>query len=226
MILVFSYPFIVCLVFAVGFLFCMKFSPRRGYEIFQRLSTILYPCCLFALFVVLFFKSVQEMGVETLGMVFPRNFSFLVVLLIAPLVGVGIYWMELFLSTRIAQFVTAKYSQRVSSVVLHRSAIERVKQTPRLKLWVILSVLISFFEEFIWRGYAITTMRDSMGIASSLAISSVLFGINHAYFGLQPVFLKSVSGALLGAIYLITGSIWPPFLAHATFNIRLILKTP
>jgi hypothetical protein len=79
---------------------------------------------------------------------------------------------------------------------------------PRLGLYLLFSwTLAAFGEELVWRGYVFNRLlgllsgrRASYSLA--LALTSVLFGLAHAYQGAPGIIVETVSGLILGAAYL------------------------
>jgi membrane protease YdiL (CAAX protease family) len=70
-------------------------------------------------------------------------------------------------------------------------------------------------EEFLYRGYAltqITSMTGSLGLGYFL--SSVAFGLAHVYQGKLGVIGTTISGALYGAVCVMTGSVVPCMIGH------------
>ncbi len=79
--------------------------------------------------------------------------------------------------------------------------------------------LAAFGEEIGYRAYLMTRFGEMagggrIGKAVSLIAVSLLFGFGHFYKGPAGVVESTVSGLLLGAVYLVTGNLWAPILAH------------
>ncbi|MCL0090191.1 CPBP family intramembrane metalloprotease, partial [Dehalococcoidia bacterium] len=51
-----------------------------------------------------------------------------------------------------------------------------------------------------------------------LPISAVAFGLNHYYFGIRNVALKTFSGLIWGAMYLLIASLLISFVSHLAFE--------
>lgn len=79
---------------------------------------------------------------------------------------------------------------------------------PRLALYVVLSwTLAAFGEELVWRGYVLNRLLGLVGrwrapYSVGLVLASVLFGLAHAYQGAPGIIVETVSGLILGAVYL------------------------
>lgn len=88
-----------------------------------------------------------------------------------------------------------------------------------------------FGEEIYFRGYLHAALERQLRLAPMIAISSVLFGLRHAMqlaflgpdypFGAAAtwVLVGVLLGIVLGLLYARTRSLWPPIVAHYTFNL-------
>jgi membrane protease YdiL (CAAX protease family) len=77
----------------------------------------------------------------------------------------------------------------------------------------------AFGEEIGYRAYLMTRFGEvagggRLGKAISLIAVSVLFGFGHYYKGPAGVVESTASGLLLAGVYLATGNLWAPILAH------------
>ena len=81
------------------------------------------------------------------------------------------------------------------------------------------SVTAGIVEETIWRGFMIWYLGHMMPIWAAAAISTIGFGIAHAYQGAANVPKVTLVGAAFTALYLLTGSLWLPMILHAIFDI-------
>ena len=82
---------------------------------------------------------------------------------------------------------------------------------------VLMVVVIGpFAEEVFFRGFIFPALRARLGLAWALAVSGAIFAVFHVNPKVMlPIF---VTGVLLAWLYHKTGSIWPPFVAHALQN--------
>jgi len=83
--------------------------------------------------------------------------------------------------------------------------------------WVLLSFTAGFCEEAAFRGYLLTRIKlfgKTRGWLLPVIISSLAFGSGHAYQGLGGFILLSIYGAMFALLFLRTGSLWPPIIAH------------
>jgi membrane protease YdiL (CAAX protease family) len=100
---------------------------------------------------------------------------------------------------------------------------ELMPVTPREKgLYAGLSFCAGFGEELAYRGYAIPAVIVAGGSASAaLAVTSVAFAVLHSYQGVLGVVRTGVIGVIMGAVFLHTGSVWPPIFAHVVIDLAV-----
>ncbi len=88
------------------------------------------------------------------------------------------------------------------------------------RLFAGLSLCAGFGEEMAYRGYALTALILATGSATlALIVTSATFGVLHAYQGPIGVVRTGVVGLIMGAVFLHTGSLWPPIVAHTLIDL-------
>lgn len=91
-----------------------------------------------------------------------------------------------------------------------------------LALLVVAAGLGPLAEELLFRGLVYAWMRRHLDVLPSAALSALLFASVHAIPWLIPSFFAI--GVVLALLYERSGSLWPPVLAHGTYNaINLML---
>jgi membrane protease YdiL (CAAX protease family) len=86
--------------------------------------------------------------------------------------------------------------------------------------FVLLSMSAGLGEELAYRGFLVPTLTLLMGWPWGAAIlSSVLFGLLHAYQGWLGVVRTAALGFVLAASFILTGGLWPAILAHAILDV-------
>jgi membrane protease YdiL (CAAX protease family) len=83
----------------------------------------------------------------------------------------------------------------------------------------LLSVTAGIVEETLWRGFLIWYLAAFMPVWVAAVVSSVAFGIAHAYQGPANIPKIMLVGGVFAAIYLLTGSLWLAMLMHAVVDI-------
>ena len=86
----------------------------------------------------------------------------------------------------------------------------------RVPVFAVVSILAPLGEEVFFRAFLLTALVAAIGRLRGMIVSAAIFSVAHLGIGtLFPIF---VLGMLLSWLYLRTGSIWPPFVAHAAQN--------
>jgi membrane protease YdiL (CAAX protease family) len=97
------------------------------------------------------------------------------------------------------------------------------------------AVLAPIYEEALFRGFALTAWRLTVGARAAIVRSSLLFVVAHVLFVGGDSFREAVSLAIVGGVvrvpvafvlgwlYVRTGSLWAPIGLHAAFNAILIV---
>lgn len=83
----------------------------------------------------------------------------------------------------------------------------------------ILSVVIMapMIEEFVYRGVILSSIQKH-GDGFAVVISGVLFGLMHGSGGIGAVVAASISGVIMGFVYVRTRSIWINIAVHLIYN--------
>ncbi|HEY4115580.1 MAG TPA: CPBP family intramembrane glutamic endopeptidase [Rhizomicrobium sp.] len=105
-----------------------------------------------------------------------------------------------------------------------RKWLAQIKMTPRtegqLALFMLVSVTAGVWEELLYRGFLIWFLAPSVGLPGAAIVSSVIFGLAHAYQGWRGVVVTAAVGLSLAIMYLATKSLWWLMLAHALVDIN------
>jgi membrane protease YdiL (CAAX protease family) len=91
-----------------------------------------------------------------------------------------------------------------------------VPQTGADWIWFVpLAASAALCEEFLYRGYALTQIAAlSHSVVAGVVISSIAFGLGHAYQGRIGMAGAALTGMLYAALFVIGGSLLPCMLAH------------
>ena len=82
-----------------------------------------------------------------------------------------------------------------------------------------LSVIAGLGEEIVFRGYALSALAGVTGVAAAGVVTSLAFGVLHAYQGALGVVRTAALGGLLAWSFVAAGSIWPVVTAHAVLDL-------
>lgn len=96
--------------------------------------------------------------------------------------------------------------------LLPRTARER-------RVFALLSMAAGTGEELAYRGYAIPVLTPLLGVAGAAILSTVVFGVIHAYQGILGIVRTGLMGGVLAWGFLATGSLWPPIIAHTLIDL-------
>jgi membrane protease YdiL (CAAX protease family) len=142
------------------------------------------------------------------------------VLLAAVAVGLLLYVNELALSAQVRRLLARDHRAPVRTLVQGQSAALGALEAPPMGSFMAASALISFAEELVWRGFLVYWLATQWGLPlwQALVVPALLFGVNHAYFGLRSVVLKAIDGVVWGLLLVLTSSILAPFVSHLTFQ--------
>ncbi len=84
-------------------------------------------------------------------------------------------------------------------------------------VWVVVSMTAGFCEEIAFRGYLMTRLRilaRTKTWVMPVVVSSLAFGVCHAYQGWPGLILLTPYGFMFALLYLRTRSLWPCIIAH------------
>ncbi len=85
--------------------------------------------------------------------------------------------------------------------------------------FVALSVTAGIVEETVFRGWLLWYLQGWLPLWAAVVVSSALFGLAHLYQGATGVAKTAVVGLAMALLYLLSGSLWLPILAHAMIDI-------
>ncbi len=124
-------------------------------------------------------------------------------------VGLGALWARL-------------RGSRVARIALHQ-------QASVTALGVIAAVVTAIAEEVLFRGVGLHLLETVLHwpALAAVAMSALVYGLNHLWFGGLTVAQKVVSGLGFGALYDLSGhSLLVPLLAHVVQNLLVLLVLP
>jgi membrane protease YdiL (CAAX protease family) len=87
-------------------------------------------------------------------------------------------------------------------------------------VFVVLSFSAGLGEEVAYRGFLVPALTLVFGsVLGAALLSSLVFGILHAYQGWLGVVRTALLGMALAAAFIFTGTLWPSILAHAMLDV-------
>ena len=103
----------------------------------------------------------------------------------------------------------------------------RVEPAPAGSSWdtawrvTVLLAPAALAEELAFRGYVFAVLRESAGTAAALVTTSLLFGLIHFTnpgADIRALAVVALAGLFLGAVLIVTGSLYAAWLAHLAWN--------
>lgn len=101
----------------------------------------------------------------------------------------------------------------------HRAALGNLvhflpRDNAELRVFFGLSATAGIVEEIVYRGFLVWCLALLMPLWLAIIVSSVAFGLAHTYQGPLGILRTGIAGLALGILYVASGSIWLPILAH------------
>jgi membrane protease YdiL (CAAX protease family) len=83
-----------------------------------------------------------------------------------------------------------------------------------------LSVTAGICEELLFRGFLIWYLGHYTGVIQAALLSSVAFGVGHAYQGPRGIAVTALIGAFMSGVYLLSGSLILPMIIHVLMDLH------
>lgn len=93
-------------------------------------------------------------------------------------------------------------------------------QTQReIRLFDMVSVTAGVCEEILYRGFLLVVLTPVVGIWTAVGLTSVIFGLGHAYQGLAGIGKTALVGLVMALLTVFSGSLFIPMLLHAVIDL-------
>lgn len=112
--------------------------------------------------------------------------------------------------------------RRVDRVALHGSA-------PQRTIAVVSVCIVAVAEEVIFRWIGIDLLTSQLGwpVWAAIAVTSIVYGLNHLFYGWPTVGQKMVTGAIYGTLYVVSGhAVLVPVIVHVVHNVVVLTIVP
>lgn len=144
---------------------------------------------------------------------------------VVPVLTPGAIGVAIGLFIVLAVMISRWRSSEAATVAAARdrlSALESMLPHTRgeLALFRALSVTAGVCEELLFRGFLIWYLGHYTGIIQAALLSSLAFGVGHAYQGPRGIAVTALLGAFFSGMYLLTGSLVLPMLIHALMDLH------
>jgi membrane protease YdiL (CAAX protease family) len=178
---------------------------RRVYLFF-----ILYQWALVAAVVALWLAQGRPWSALLLGVPRPLGLTVGLVLAVAYVV-LGLVQRRAILSRPALRAQARRQLSDLEPLVPHTPAERR--------LWPLAAVTAGICEEVLFRGFLLAFIAHFAGIVAAVAVSSVLFGVYHMYYGPKGILKTGVLGLIFAAIALWSNSLIPVIVLHAAIDL-------
>jgi uncharacterized protein len=118
-----------------------------------------------------------------------------------------------------------KQTKKASPEKLNKS-LDRVRRlipkTPTERaVWILVSISAGVCEEILYRGWLLSLFAATLGsVWFGLLISSIIFGLAHAYQGRNGILGTGVLGIIFGLLFIFSGSLIPGQVLHAVIDLN------
>jgi membrane protease YdiL (CAAX protease family) len=92
-----------------------------------------------------------------------------------------------------------------------------------------MSLVVGVGEEIVFRGWLIRWLAGAplgLGLVAAVIVAAAVFGIDHGYQGVAGIVSTAVLALVFTLIFLATGTLWVPIVAHALIDLRVLLLVP
>ena len=211
----------------------------------RRNSTapILYAVCVVV--AVLLACILAEFDAQRLGLVEPnlygsRLLAYAVTLPVAASVALGMFFFELGVASSVLNrgrnsnstalqgqsthagtepFAQSSKGRSAETGLGHANALAGVVQlVSNPVIFGTIALVTALGEELLFRGLLLSTLRSLVPLSSALIVQAIMFGTNHASFGVRNVLTKSINGIGWGFLTIAFGSIVVSALSHILFQ--------
>jgi uncharacterized protein len=86
-------------------------------------------------------------------------------------------------------------------------------------LWTVMALTAGVCEEIFFRGYLLSVGTSIVGLVGAVILTSLLFGLYHAYYGWKGIAQTGILGLILSVIALWSGSLIPGMIIHSTADL-------
>lgn len=173
-------------------------------------STMISHWCIFTIALILWGYSGRNWSALGFGLDLDGSFAVAMVLTVAGIVAL-VFQRRHFLGS--GQEGLDKFRTQVGNldIFLPRNGNE-------LGRFYGLSLTAGIVEEVLWRGFMIWYLSLFMPIWAAAVISSIGFGVAHAYQGIRNLPQIALVGGMFALLFVLSGSVWLPMIMHAAVD--------
>jgi len=166
-----------------------------------------------ALAVLLLAWSTLSRPVADLGLVVPQGIGFWTGVVVVLLLAAVLYrsWRK---AGAMAEADKARQRALLGDLVQFLPTTDR-----HFRYFTGLSVTAGIVEEVVYRGFLLWYLTLYTPLWAAVVLSSAAFGLGHSYQGVAGVIKTLVVGAAFAIMYVATGSVWLPIVAHIVVDL-------
>ncbi|MDH3216762.1 MAG: CPBP family intramembrane metalloprotease [Candidatus Krumholzibacteria bacterium] len=124
----------------------------------------------------------------------------------------------------IQSVVVLRNPERIQTVRKQQGSVDLMALIPKnereARWWPAVSLTAGVCEELLYRGFLIAVFSYLFNTWMALGLSTIIFGLGHFYQGPSGVLKTGFVGLILGALYILTGSLWAPILVHFVLDLN------
>ena len=154
---------------------------------------------------------------EMLGLAAPSGLAFWIGLTVVAMVGIFLGMQVA--SARRSPEIRAQVRKQLQKEFGTGAAFMIPRGRHERRYWIALSLTAGMCEELLYRAFLMWYVMSWLPGIAAVPISAVVFGIPHFYLGWGGMVKATITGGVLAAIYLITGSLWIPMALHAVIDL-------
>jgi len=129
----------------------------------------------------------------------------------------------------IMPLLSAKYRDRMTKRYSKDLATSLPCNNKERLWWVAVSMTAGVTEEIIFRGflfYLLIAVFPAISTVMIIVAASAVFGLCHMYQGINGIIMTAAIGALLGYLFIATGSLIPVILLHFIIDLANVFVLP
>jgi membrane protease YdiL (CAAX protease family) len=228
LIFIACFPLVTLGIFTLVYAYHYGIKKRAPSE---KVIFLVYPTIMLIAFIIVLLDIIhqdwdfQQLGLRSPTLFFEPVWTILIAIIIGIAIGKGLFEQEKW-SYRVVSVLTTKlYSNSWAWNQLLQGQTSRfpstIGLTPKNKLppLLLFSLIVATCEEFIWRGYLILLLDNmTTDIIIIVALSALMFGSNHLYFGIVGFLNKTLHGFIWGITVVLTESLLISLVSHITFE--------
>jgi len=132
---------------------------------------------------------------------------------IVALIGLALTWQQ---SVQLSRDPNARAALRTQ---LDRFAFLLPHTSRDLRWFNGVALTAGLCEEILYRGFLIWYLENWVGAVLARLVSSLAFGLAHSYQGAANLLRAAFIGLWMGAIFLLTDSLWLAMVTHFVFDV-------